>query len=655
MDSTGQDIVSTAVRAVEGVAHGGGAGRRRPRRAASKRAGDTVSELVALETGMDAELGTTGDGEFVMNGAEPEDDDEEEEEEEEADDIEIEVIEEESEEEQSTKKKGKRLKTPRAKKPAQAAKRSTNSRASSGPTGSEQRTIRNLRELSSVRDKLEKVYGTNEQKLLQLAKVKEGFETHLFDFPSSNIQQDSRYYLDFKPPAFSETDTTQRLFPTGRTTQYVDITEDQFQSEFKVDAQPVDVLLGSVATSLSPNDQKEFPLFEHYRREGLVYNCGSLVTDMAWLNTEDDRVQFLAVALSQFSNNAADRGLKMFGTTPHKSCIQILQFDPQELRLTKVQTILHNFGDTWNLKWHDGCLVNNDTAIGVLGFTAQDGSVRFIQIRRDTDALYRRCTGTDVTISLVGSYISCFDFLTPTTIICGFQNGFVAEFDLSDDLTVPSLYHKVLETYIISIAAATSKFESTVVSVASIDGYFSLFDPRHIASTKCVVGRSRGSNTNPLVYSPTVYTYLTSDGGNSLRGIPPKASFAVHQINSRDSTVTSIDASRLHPLALSGTADGSLYIDNVARRLLTGVKNISNTHSSLKLWKWDYDTHTGQYRLDHNYSVEKCSVNDLSKIRIDAPGIVIGAVKWIQTSTNGKVYAFSNNAGLLTLEKLPME
>ncbi|CDH08886.1 uncharacterized protein ZBAI_00669 [Zygosaccharomyces bailii ISA1307] len=42
------------------------------------------------------------------------------------------------------------------------------------------RVIRALKDLSSARDKLERIYGLNEEKLLRLAKVKEGFESSSF-------------------------------------------------------------------------------------------------------------------------------------------------------------------------------------------------------------------------------------------------------------------------------------------------------------------------------------------------------------------------------------------------------------------------------------------------------------------------------------------
>ncbi|CAI4379387.1 CMF_collapsed_G0013370.mRNA.1.CDS.1 [Saccharomyces cerevisiae] len=68
------------------------------------------------------------------------------------------------------------------------------------------RPIRLLKDLSSARDKIERIYGLNKEKLLLLAKVKEGFETRtLFDLIHSEnlIQPDSPYFVClFRPCKF---------------------------------------------------------------------------------------------------------------------------------------------------------------------------------------------------------------------------------------------------------------------------------------------------------------------------------------------------------------------------------------------------------------------------------------------------------------------
>lgn len=343
--------------------------------------------------------------------------------------------------------------------------------------------------------------------------------------------------------------------------------------------------------------------------------------------------------------------LEMFDKEKHSSCIQIFKMNTSTLHCVKVQTIVHSFGEVWDLKWHEGCHAPH--LVGCLSFVSQEGTINFLEIIDNaTDVhVFKMCEKPSLTLSLADSLITTFDFLSPTTVVCGFKNGFVAEFDLTDP-EVPSFYDQVHDSYILSVSTAYSDFEDTVVSTVAVDGYFYIFNPKDIATTKTTVSRFRGSNLVPVVYCPQIYSYIYSDGASSLRAVPPRAAFAVHPLVSRETTITAIGVSRLHPMVLAGSADGSLIITNAARRLLHGIKNSSATQKSLRLWKWDYSIKDDKYRIDSSYEVYPLTVNDVSKAKIDAHGINITCTKWNETSAGGKCYAFSNSAGLLTLEYL---
>lgn len=104
--------------------------------------------------------------------------------------------------------------------------------------------------------------------------------------------------------------------------------------------------------------------------------------------------------------------------------------------------------------------------------------------------VFKMCEKPSLTLSLADSLITTFDFLSPTTVVCGFKNGFVAEFDLTDP-EVPSFYDQVHDSYILSVSTAYSDFEDTVVSTVAVDGYFYIFNPKDIATTKTTVSRFR--------------------------------------------------------------------------------------------------------------------------------------------------------------------
>ncbi|AJU59565.1 Tfc6p [Saccharomyces cerevisiae YJM195] len=537
-------------------------------------------------------------------------------------------------------------------------KNSTKNMKSSSPgssLGQKGRPIRLLKDLSSARDKIERIYGLNKEKLLLLAKVKEGFETSVFDFPFKNIQPDSPYFVCLDPPCKKESAYNKVIGDKNRTV-YHEINKTEFENMIKLRTKRLKLLIGEVDAEVSTGDKIEFPVLANGKRRGFIYNVGGLVTDIAWLNIEENTdigkdIQYLAVAVSQYMDEPLNEHLEMFEKEKHSSCIQIFKMNTSTLHCVKVQTIVHSFGEVWDLKWHEGCHAPH--LVGCLSFVSQEGTINFLEIIDNaTDVhVFKMCEKPSLTLSLADSLITTFDFLSPTTVVCGFKNGFVAEFDLTDP-EVPSFYDQVHDSYILSVSTAYSDFEDTVVSTVAVDGYFYIFNPKDIATTKTTVSRFRGSNLVPVVYCPQIYSYIYSDGASSLRAVPPRAAFAVHPLVSRETTITAIGVSRLHPMVLAGSADGSLIITNAARRLLHGIKNSSATQKSLRLWKWDYSIKDDKYRIDSSYEVYPLTVNDVSKAKIDAHGINITCTKWNETSAGGKCYAFSNSAGLLTLEYL---
>lgn len=524
------------------------------------------------------------------------------------------------------------------------------------------RLIRTLKDVGAARDKIERLYGSEPDVLLSLAKIKEGFERHLFDFRESNIDNESKYYVNIEPICnLYEINKTQF---SGRTTEYWTIDEKISQEMFNFRDSPLKIMIENQVTPLNTNEKVEFPKFDgDINREGFVYNVGGLVTDMAWLNfeTEDKprQVQYLIVAVSQYKDDPTDPKLKMFDRESHVSCFQLFEFHPDNtLKFIKIQTIFHNFGDTWNLKWHEGYRDNENNNLGLLGFTAQDGSVKFIEIQNTNpeDApLISMCETPLLSISLQDSNITCFDFFSPTTIVCGFKNGYVAEFDIFDPDNIPSYYYRMSDSYISTIVVSYFSYTNPAVSVVGADGYIYLYDPRDMIGTKCIIARIRGTNAIPMTYCSQMSLICFSDGYNNLRACTPMASFAAHSTIPRETTITALGAARFHPMILTGTANGTIYIENIARKILTGSKNSTTIHKTLRLWRWEYDASSSKYRLDHTYEAIKAVQGEVNKLDIQHPGISISAVKWNETKAGCKFYAFSNNAGLLTIERLPLE
>ncbi|OXB45379.1 hypothetical protein B1J92_A02695g [Nakaseomyces glabratus] len=525
------------------------------------------------------------------------------------------------------------------------------------------RIIRTLKDLSSARDKIERIYGLDRAKLLKLAMVKECFENDLFNVRQETIEPTSPFWFESKhsselPNAGRDLqDDIAHIWASmdAHPAQFGAVSEKEYNALFKVRAEPIDCQIGETGISLSAGQKAELPVLPTYQRYGLVYNAGAFVTDMAWHTTKrgDEQVQYLVLALSQYGQEPDDKHLRMFGKEEHIACLQVFRFDPHTLSLEKIHDILHPYGEVWDLKWHEALDQTEDT-IGALFFACQEGTVRSLNIPTTASEEPVLCQATNIALGVKGNCVTTFDFVSVSRVICGFQNGYVAEFDLCDTqaLQRPSYYLQVCSTYISTIVTAHSEFEASTIGAVSLDGYFYIFDPASIHTSKVKTSRYRGGNQFPIVYMPKLYSFFCTDGANIVRAVPPRASFAQHSMGSMPTTVTALSASTLHPMLLSGLSSGGLYITNAVRRLLTGVKNVASVGRTLRLWKWDYNPSADQYRLDPNYEVEKAGGGEISTIELDAPQVAITATKWNESTECGRFYSFSISAGIVTIERI---
>lgn len=638
-------------------------GKRRPKRAASKKAQDTLAQLsLDALNHVNGDIEEHDDADFQLNEMEHAEDDHEDEYDVHLEDIALELTEHHdatSDDVEVPQRQAKRRgpkgqgSTIKRRKKATTISRSP-STASVSTLGKKGRIVRALKDLSAARDKIERLYGLNSDKLLRLAQIKQGFQASLFDFPAENLQEDCINNVKVTLPCCKNINLSK--FENIKHTTYRTINELELGTLFAYRDDPLTVLINGMESSLPIKQRMDIPVLPNYKRFGFVHNLGGLATDMAWhASNTDDNIQYLAIALSQHCKEPLDPKLQMFNKETHVACVEVYKFVSTTLEFTKVETIVHKFGEVWDLKWHEGYSNKEKKFLGLLTFVCQDGSVKLIEVplpnSDDDDGNLIYCEEPSLSIELPFTSITCFDFTSSETIVCGFKNGFVAEFNIFDS-KIPSFYERVHDSYVITIKTAFSEFENLVVSTISVDGYFNIFEPKDIFTTMTTVNRFRGSNIAPLAYSAQLYSLILTDGADSLRAVVPRASFAMHPVCSHESTIGSISTSKLHPMVLSGAADGSLFIDNLARRLLTGSKSISKSLKSLRLWKWEYSPKLDKYSLDFNYRVFSSSSTAPSKVRIDAPGVNISCIKWNESRSAGKFYAFTNNAGLLTIEHL---
>lgn len=508
-------------------------------------------------------------------------------------------------------------------------------KASSPKKVDKNKIVRVSKHLTSVKDKLVRIYGNNQDKLLGLAKQKEKFETAVFDFKEEQL---TPFNLEFNSIDLKLSDFVA-----------VEISEDELNEMINLNKNEIEFNIGNDHFATMKNEYIQLPAFNFGIRQGFIFNTGGFVSDMAWTRLPGSDIQYLAVSVSD-TQDAADPDLRLSGTpTPRSALINIYEFDKNQAKMSLFYQLVHDAGLSWDLKWHPAP-VTDEKYIGVLTGVFQDGCIKFLPIMRSVEGHIHHLQNPCIDIKGPESAITSFDFISSDYIVCGFQNGYYGEYSITESIFCN--YKQLFESYVISTIALRSNFENTAVCMSAIDGNCCIFDPKDIRLTKTFSTRTRGSNTLPLVYMPQLYTVLRTDSLSSVKAFTPRAIFVDHNICQHDNTVVCLGSSSLHPMLLSGSADGSLQLNNIVRRMLQGLKNNTDIYRYVRLWKWDFNAKTKQYRLNPQYKIFKFSNTETSNVKLDYPGINIQSVKWIEEMNCGKWYSFANAAGFVVVERL---
>lgn len=497
--------------------------------------------------------------------------------------------------------------------------------------------VRVSKQLTSVKDKLVRIYGENKEKLLGLAIQKDTFETSVF-----NIEE-----KELLPSPIRYEDITHFLSLDSFST--VIISKNEFDKLLPLNDEEITFQVNEEKFNLLKNEVAELPNSEATGRKGFLLNVGGFISDMAWSNTPDTEIQYLAVSVSN-SNRASDFELRLSGRPiPHPAVINVYEFNVITERFKLIYQLAHDYGLSWDMKWHPGyhpC----DKQLGLLSGIFQDGTIKFLPIPKPADLEIHHLQTPAIEISVKDSPITSFDFLDSRTLSCGFQNGYYGELGLIGGQL--HKYKQIFDSFAISIKVILSNYEDTLVCMGSVDGNCCIFDPKDIRLSRTFCTRTRGSNTLPLGYIPQLFTIIRTDSLSSIKAFTPRAVFVDHNICQHENSVCSLGTSTLHPMLLSGSADGSIMLNNIVRRMLQGMKNNTEIYRYVRLWKWRYDKIPGIYILDANYEIFKFSNTETSNVKIDHAGLNIQSVKWIEALKGGTWYTFSNAAGFIVVEKL---
>jgi transcription factor C subunit 6 len=189
---------------------------------------------------------------------------------------------------------------------------------------------------------------------------------------------------------------------------------------------------------------------------------------------------------------------------------------------------------------------------------------------------------------------SCMAWLSPTDIVVGCANGWVAVYNLltyqatsklgqQEDEPIPYIYIPLHSTYIMKLETAYPQHPH-LISTAAMDGntrLTSLFDP-----VKDMVDTQRQRlGTMQISYYPYLQALVSSDENDTVRGLSIRRFFTSTSIGRLPSTISAIaNGSRWHPSVMAGCTGGSIYVFNPLRRFMHSKE--SHFHARWFLHEW---------------------------------------------------------------------
>lgn len=527
--------------------------------------------------------------------------------------------------EATPKKKSKKKQTAKTKNPAKTPTKSNQD----GP----KKEIRLTKHMTNVKEKLFRIFGSNHEKVVEILRLRREWEKSMFIFDENQLKK-------YKPS---------KKISSLPDSQYSTLSQNQFYGRL--------ALKKNMKLQLENGEVSNLQAGTVIGTENVSYcNVGGLITDVAWLPHESDTDhEILVVAVSDISDTSIAPEFSLLAGKAHTSGFLIYKLTEETGELKLIKAIVHNWGNCWDLKGRIGegfdvlSAVFSDGKVRLLNFNTAELSEN-LMVDDDDETIFLSAKTPSYEYSLPDTLITAFDWIEDR-IIVGTSEGSVAEFNLGE--RIPNFVYPLHSGYIFSLRVGDSKYDDTMVYTSCADGSSALFSTIDIRTTKNVTPKSK-SISKSVAYSPQLYSFIQLEGQYSATLTPVRALFFVTPLVKHDGSTESISTSNLHPMLLSGGADGKIKITNMARRLLNGQKQALSSHKILTLRELQYGEKEGIYRVTAPLDVETLAANENSNVsNIYPPGVSINAIKWNENLSAGKWYAASSTSGLLIIEKIP--
>lgn len=481
---------------------------------------------------------------------------------------------------------------------------------------------KNPRTLSSLKDKFIRCFGNNEEKLIELLKYRKDWEAEFFQFDESKLNN-----TPSSPVASIPTIETKTL------------TRVEFGRKFPLQREEITLQFGNDDAQLLKLGTQTTKDTTH------IIHDGMLITDMAWMpQLEDSTDQYLAISISNIVDTTISPKFSLLAKNAYTSGFRIYKLDTTTGKIDLHSTIIHDWGNSWDLKW----IRSQTSSFGTLCAVFNDGNARLLQLP-DTLGNYIEITKASLEYSIPDQQISAID-ISGDILVCGTNTGHIAEFTLNDP--IPSYLYPVHYCYIFSLSLSSSPYDEVVVYTSCSDGttaMTSLTDP-----TTSIVRSGKSKSMNRTTgYSPQLHSFILVEDINSVKATPIRAEHVSGTLCSHDGSTECIATSKIHPLMLSGGSDGRIKINSIARRMLNGQKVAFSTHKVMTLFELQYGKLEDTYRLVQNLHVEgPGAFENTGYMNLYPSQVAFGSLAWNENKAAGKWFAAATTSGLLFVDRL---
>jgi transcription factor C subunit 6 len=478
---------------------------------------------------------------------------------------------------------------------------------------------RALKDFTSVKDKFQRLFGYNNEKLSDIINLRLKWGAAMFDFDTSMLSEPGETNV-FDVP----------LMKANL------LTRDELYSKFPLES-------CSLNFQIDEQEIEELPLGGTRHSENLsVTNTGTLITDMAWCPKRSG-TQLIALSVSNITSTPFNAKFSLLARNEYISGFYIYEIDPESNEVTLRNVLIHNWGNSWDLKW-----VNVKSGLGSLCAVFNDGNFRMINLG-DLKNPYLEIAEASMVCEIEGHSVSTFDVLE-NRIICGTSTGHIAEFVAGDPS--PSYLFRLHTDYIFSLRIGTSKYDETHIYTTSGDCTSMLSSLTDLRTSMAKSSKTKTMSSR-AAYSPQLYTFVQTENPNPVKAVVSRAFFANYPLLKSDGSTECISCSDMHPMLLAGGADGKVKITNIARRVLNGFKAAPGSHRVLTLFQLQYGANEESYRLARTLEVENISSNEFATVENVYPSNVnFTTCKWNVNKDTGNWFAAGTSSGLLILCKL---